>query len=234
MKNTVSITTAKQDDSSRRNCNMLIVDDHPVFRQGLIKMIGSECPSAVCHEAESMPKALEAIRRLNLDIVTVDISLKGANGLELIKAIRAEKPSIPILAISMHDESLYAIRALRAGAMGYVMKDESLGNIMHAVHEVKEGRMFVSPSLNNRILAGFVRQADNHGNLITDKLTDRELEVFEHIGLGKPLRVIAEELHLSIKTVETHRSHIKEKLEASNARKLAQMARSWVESEFNH
>lgn len=232
MKKKALSNPAKQADSLSGKYRVAIVDDHPLFRQGLIKMIESEGNLAVCSETDNAPAALEAIRKQDPDLVTVDISLKGTNGLELIKAICAEKPKIPILVISMHDESLYALRALRAGAKGYIMKDESLGFIAHAVSEVLEGKIYVSPVLNNQILTGFVSGGNNHGNPITDKLSDRELEVFENIGQDKTIRDIADELHLSIKTVETHREHIKEKLNVATARELVKVARSWVESEM--
>ena len=210
---------------------VFIVDDHPLFRQGLIKMIGNEADLCVCGEADSAPKALDLIRRLNPDLVTVDISLKGANGLELIKAIKAENPGLPVLTISMHDESLYAIRSLRAGAAGYIMKQESLEFMMRALREVLGGRMFVSPSLTNQILSGFVHRGGMHSDSIADKLSDRELEVFEHIGRGETTGDIAGQLNLSVKTVETHRLHIKEKLTVATARDLAKLARDWVENE---
>jgi DNA-binding NarL/FixJ family response regulator len=233
MKKTVPQTPLKKAGSLSAKWRILIVDDHPLFRQGLIKMIGSEPDLSVCGEADNAPVALDLIRRLDPDLVTVDISLRGTNGLELIKAIKAEKPAIPILTISMHDESLYAIRALRAGASGFIMKQESMEVMMHAVREVLEGRISVSAELNNRILSGFAQHGDGHGDAITGRLSDRELEIFDNIGRGKSVRDIARELNLSIKTVETHRSHIKEKLEIASAREVAQLARSWVESESN-
>jgi len=213
---------------------ILVVDDHPTFREGLKKMIGFESDLSVCGEADSAPNALDAMRRLNPDLVTVDIALKGSNGLELIKAIKAEKPTLPILTISMHDESLYAIRALRAGAAGYVMKQESLELMMHALREVLKGNMFVSRDLNNKLLSEILKPVNGDGNGIKDRLSDRELEIFEHIGNFISLREIAEKLNLSIKTVETHRLHIKEKLDIATARELAQLARGWVESEVKY
>jgi len=233
MKKKVLKTAGKQDASLSGKWRILIVDDHPLFRQGMLRMISSESDFQVCGEAESAPKAIDSIRRLDLDLVTVDISLKGTNGLELIKAIKAEKPGLRILTISMHDESLYAIRALRAGASGYVMKQESMEIMMNALREVLAGRMYVSPLLNHQILSGFVHKGEGGDAALTARLSDRELEVFERIGRGDSAGGIAGQLNLSIKTVESHRAHIKEKLNIATARELAQLARGWVESEVD-
>ena len=233
MKKKVLKTAGKQDASLSGKWRILIVDDHPLFRQGMLRMISSESDFQVCGEAESAPKAIDSIRRLDLDLVTVDISLKGTNGLELIKAIKAEKPGLRILTISMHDESLYAIRALRAGASGYVMKQESMEIMMNALREVLAGRMYVSPLLNHQILSGFVHKGEGGDAALTARLSDRELEVFERIGRGDSAGGIASQLNLSIKTVESHRAHIKEKLNIATARELAQLARGWVESEVD-
>jgi len=213
-----------------RNYRVLVVDDHPLFRQGLMKMLNNEPDLVVCGEADCAPKALSAIRSLKPDLVTVDIALKGSNGLELTKSIKAEEPGLPVLVISMHEESLYALRSLRAGASGYVMKQEPMELMMRAVRELLAGKIYISPELNNKLLSSFINQSPGPDNSITDLLTDRELEVFEHIGHGKRLPEIAEELNLSIKTVETHRAHIKEKLMVENARDVARLARDWIES----
>jgi DNA-binding NarL/FixJ family response regulator len=171
---------------------------------------------------------MEVIRKLNPDLAIVDISLPGANGIELIKNIRAEFPKLPILVLSMHDESLYALRALRAGAEGYVMKHEAMANVIQAIHEVISGRPYLSPAMAAQVITKFAhRQAEGENNAV-DRLSDRELEILELIGKGKDVREIAKLLHLSPKTVETHRAHIKEKLNLANARQVARFAVQWV------
>jgi DNA-binding NarL/FixJ family response regulator len=207
---------------------IVIVDDHPLFRKGLEEMIHSDGTFAVCGEAGNASEAMEVIRKLNPDLAIVDISLPGANGIELIKNVRAEFPKVPILVLSMHDESLYALRALRAGAEGYVMKHEAMANVIHAIREVFNGRPYLSPAMAAQVITKFAhRQAEGENNAV-DRLSDRELEVLELIGKGKDVREIAKLLHLSPKTVETHRTHIKEKLNLANARQVARLAVQWV------
>jgi DNA-binding NarL/FixJ family response regulator len=207
---------------------IVIVDDHPLFRKGLEQLIHSEDGFAVCGEANNAPEAMDVIRKLNPDLAIVDLSLPGANGIELIKNIRAEFSKLPILVLSMHDESLYALRALRAGAEGYVMKHEAMTNVIQAIREVFNGRPYLSPAMAAQVITKFAhRQAEGEADAV-ERLSDRELEVLELIGKGNDVRQIAKVLHLSPKTVETHRSHIKDKLDLKNSREVARFALQWL------
>jgi DNA-binding NarL/FixJ family response regulator len=206
---------------------IVIVDDHPLFRKGLEQLINSESSFAICGEAGNAAEAMDVIRKLNPDLAIVDLSLPGANGIELIKNIRAEFPKLPVLVLSMHDESLYALRALRAGAEGYVMKHEAMTNVIHAIQEVFNGRPYLSPAMAAQVITRVAHGADDQGDPV-DRLSDRELEILELIGKGKEVRQIAKLLHLSPKTVETHRSHIKDKLDLKNSREVARFALQWL------
>jgi DNA-binding NarL/FixJ family response regulator len=207
---------------------IVIVDDHPLFRKGLQELIHSDDSFAVCGEAGSASEAMDVIRKLQPDLVIVDLSLPGANGIELIKNIRAEYPKLPVLVLSMHDESLYALRALRAGADGYVMKHEAMANVVQAVHEVFNGRPYLSPAMAAQVITKFAhRQAEGEVDAV-ERLSDRELEILELIGKGNEVRQIAKLLHLSPKTVETHRAHIKDKLDLKNSREVARFALQWL------
>src|SRR5947209_6267419 len=207
---------------------IVIVDDHPLFRKGLEQLIDSDGTFAVCGEAGNAPEAMEIIRKLNPDLAIVDLSLPGANGIELIKNIRAEFPKLPILVLSMHDESLYAVRALRAGADGYVMKHEAMTNVIQAIREVFDGRPYLSPAMAAQVITQFAhRQAEGEADAV-ERLSDRELEILELIGKGHEVRQIAKLLHLSPKTVETHRAHIKDKLDLKNSREVARFALQWL------
>ena len=209
---------------------IVIVDDHPLFRKGLEELIQSDDSFAVCGEAGNATEAMEVIRKLDPELAIVDLSLPGANGIELIKNIRAEFPKLPILVLSMHDESLYAMRALRAGADGYVMKHEAMANVVHAIHEVFNGRPYLSPAMAAQVITKFAhRDAEGETDPV-ERLSDRELEILELIGKGKEVRQIAKLLHLSPKTVETHRAHIKDKLDLKNAREVARFAVQWLDA----
>jgi DNA-binding NarL/FixJ family response regulator len=207
---------------------IVIVDDHPLFRKGLEQLIHSEDGFAVCGEANNAREAMDVIRKLKPDLAIVDLSLPGANGIELIKNIRAEFSKLPILVLSMHDESLYALRALRAGAEGYVMKHEAMANVIQAIREVFNGRPYLSPAMAAQVITKFThRQAEGEADAV-ERLSDRELEILELIGKGNDVRQIAKLLHLSPKTVETHRSHIKDKLDLKNSREVARFALQWL------
>jgi DNA-binding NarL/FixJ family response regulator len=209
---------------------IVIIDDHPLFRKGLEQLIHSDGAFAVCGEAGNAAEAMEVIRKLNPDMAIVDLSLPGANGIELIKNIRAEFPKLPILVLSMHDESLYALRALRAGADGYVMKHEAMANVVEAIHELFNGRPFLSPAMAAQVITKFAhRQAEDEVDAV-ERLSDRELEILELIGKGNEVRQIAKLLHLSPKTVETHRAHIKDKLDLKNSREVARFALQWLQA----
>lgn len=205
-----------------------MVDDHPLFRHGLVQLLNSDDGFAVCGEAGNSPEALSLIRRLKPHLAIVDLGLKGPNGLELTKSIRVEFPRMPVLILSMHDEPTYAVRSLRSGANGYVTKQDAIASVIIAVHEVMAGRVYLSPSMASEVITNVVLTKAEPGTNPIDTLTDRELEILERIGKGEEVKGIARALHLSPKTVETHRAHIKDKLKLSNARQVARYAVQWV------
>jgi DNA-binding NarL/FixJ family response regulator len=224
--------TATADASGGRvKAKILIVDDHPVVRQGLIQLINQERDLVVCGEAGDSHGTLNAIETLRPDLAIVDISLPGVDGLELIKAIRARYTELPVLVLSMYDESLYAGRALRAGAKGYVMKDMGAENLVTAIRKVLSGEHYVSEGIASKILRQFAAGRKEGIASPIDLLTDRELEVFRGIGDGLSTRQIAENLHLSIKTVESYRAHIKEKLQLETSTEMVKHAVQWVQTE---
>jgi DNA-binding NarL/FixJ family response regulator len=212
-----------------RKMRVLIVDDHPVIRQGLAQMIGHEDDLEVCGQAEDMNSALEAMEKLKPDMAVIDISLKGTSGIELIKAVKIRHPAVKMLSLSMHDEALYAERCLKAGAGGYIMKHEPPEKIINAIRQVIAGQIYVSENMTARMVHKLV-DGNEAGATGVDSLTDRELEVFRLIGMGHGTRQIAEELFLSVKTIESYRAHIKEKLALDNATELIQHAIQWVNS----
>ncbi len=207
---------------------ILLIDDHAILRQGLAQLINQEADMMVCGEAEEAPKGFEAVGVLKPDVAVVDISLKGGNGLELIKNIKASHPNLPILVLSMHDESLYAERALRAGSLGYIMKEEAAESVLVAIRKVLKGEVVLSDKMQARLLHQLVNGRLKQGSSPIDTLSDRELEVFRMIGEGRSTRQIAEELHLSVRTVEAYREYIKDKLTLKNATELVQHAFQWV------
>jgi DNA-binding NarL/FixJ family response regulator len=206
---------------------VFVVDDHPIVRQGLALLINQEPDLAVCGAAEEMQSALAAINAVRPDILIVDISLNGPDGLELLKTIRITMPRLPVLILSMHDESLYAERALRAGANGYIMKQEATEKVLVALRRILSGEIYVSDRIANSMMRHYVRGANLSEHSSISELTDRELEVFRLIGEGHGTRQIAEALHLSVKTVESYQAHIKEKLSLRSARELVQHAVQW-------
>ena len=228
---TQDVVTAEPRTDQRRK-SVLIVDDHPVLRHGISHIINNEKDLIVCGEADSAPTALDAMRRLKPDLALIDISLQGTNGIELIKLMRAEQPKLPILMLSMHDESLYALRALRAGARGYVMTGEAMEHVLTALRKVLEGDIYVSPSFSERLVFKAIQSLEGGMGSPVDKLSDRELEVLQLLGKGFGTREIANELHLSIKTIETHRAHIKEKLGFKDAGEMVRFAIDWVTREM--
>ncbi len=211
---------------------ILIVDDHPVFRHGIAALISAEKDLTVCGEAESAPAALDVMRRLKPDLAVLDISLQGTNGIELIKLMRSEQPRLPVLILSMHDESLYALRALRAGAKGYLMKAEAMTQVVNALRKVLNGEIYVSPRFSERLIFKAIQSLEGGMGSPVDKLSDRELEVLQLLGKGFGTREIANELHLSVKTIETHRAHIKEKLGFKDAGEMVRFAIDWVAQEL--
>jgi DNA-binding NarL/FixJ family response regulator len=221
--------STKQDPHvvAARKKTVFVVDDHPIVRQGLALLINRESDLTVCGEAEEMHAALSAIPTAKPDILIVDISLNGPDGLELLKNIRITSPRLPVLILSMHDESIYAERALRAGANGYIMKQEATENVLVALRRILNGEIYVSGRIANSMLQHYVHGASPSPQSSISELTDRELEVFRLIGEGHGTRQIAEALHLSVKTVESYQAHIKEKLSLRSARELVQHAVEW-------
>jgi len=217
-----------QADGKKR---IFIVEDHPIFRRGLIHLIESEEGLRVCGHASSFPGALDELRRIEADAVILDVAIEGANGLELVKHLRAEHPDLPMLVLSVHDESVYGLRALRAGAQGYVMKRESDEVLLKALHKVLGGEVFVSAALANDLLYRVVYHEDGNGVSQIGSLSDRELEVLELVGQGLSSREIEDKLHISVKTVESHRLHIREKLGLPHSSDLIRFAIQWVEQE---
>jgi len=203
---------------------VFIVDDHPLLRQGLALMINRELDLAVCGEAEDAQTAMRDVAAKKPDILIADISLNGPDGLDLLKNLRGLYPNLPVLILSMHDESIYAERALRARANGYIMKQEATEKVLVAVRRILGGDIYLSDRMANKLLHQYISGASADMNSRLSALSDRELEVFRLIGEGRGTRQIAEKLHLSIKTVETYQAHIKDKLSLHSGRELVQHA----------
>jgi DNA-binding NarL/FixJ family response regulator len=206
---------------------VFVVDDHPLLRQGLALLINQQQDLEVCGEAEEAQAAMEAIAKRRPDILIVDISLNGPDGLDLLKNIRASYPDLPVLILSMHDEAIYAERALRARANGYIMKQEATEKVLVAVRRILHGEVYLSDRMANKMLQQYISGTPTTIQSRISALSDRELEVFCLIGEGHGTREIAEELHLSVKTVETYQAHIKEKLSLHSGRELIQHAIQW-------
>jgi DNA-binding NarL/FixJ family response regulator len=211
---------------------VLLVDDHAVVRFGIAQLINRQNDMIVCGEEEDASRALTAIAGLRPDLVIADISLKDSSGLELMRNIKAQYPEIPVLVVSVHDESVYAEIAFRAGALGYLMKQEALEKILTAIRRVLTGAIYVSDLLAAKMLQQQVRGQTNINESPVKSLSDRELEVFQMIGQWKKTREIAEELHLSVKTIEYYREQIKRKLNLKSAAELTQHATAWVQREI--
>jgi DNA-binding NarL/FixJ family response regulator len=216
--------TKSQSVTRTKKKSVFIVDDHPLLRQGLALLINRERDLAVCGEAEEAQTAMREITLKKPDILIADISLNGPDGLDLLKNLRTLYPNLPVLVLSMHDESIYAERALRARANGYIMKQEATEKVLVAVRRILSGDIYLSDRMANKLLHQYISgaSADMHSRL--SALSDRELEVFRLIGEGRSTRQIAEKLHLSIKTVETYQAHIKDKLSLHSGRELVQHA----------
>jgi DNA-binding NarL/FixJ family response regulator len=206
-----------------------IVDDHSLIRRGLTALIEAEHDLQVCGQAEDTTTATAEIMTLQPDIVVADISLKGNSGLELVKNIKAFDSKIQVLVLSMHDESVYALRALKAGARAYLMKSDLAGKVVEAIRRIAKGHLCVSENVASQMLSHLTIGKSVDNNSPVSSLSDRELEIVNLIGNGLPTRVIATKLHISIKTVETHRAHIKRKLNIENATQLVQFCVRWVE-----
>ena len=226
--------TRKNLDAASAKAKVLIVDDHPVVREGLAMHLATQLDLEVCGEAEDLPRALALIASARPDVAIIDISLKNSNGIELIRRIRERGDEVRILVWSMYPENLYAERALRAGAQGYMNKGRATQHVLEAVRAILQGQVYVSGELANRLLQGVVGRKSEVLSAI-DSLSDRELEAFQHIGEGMTTELISEKMHVSPKTVETFRARIKEKLGISNLSELIQRAAQWVvESKYQN
>ncbi|MGD0727586.1 MAG: response regulator transcription factor [Spirochaetia bacterium] len=208
----------------------LVVDDHPVFRQGLVALIRSDDRYEVCAEAGTAAETLAALERAVPDIALIDISLVGQNGLDLVKTLKAAHPEILVLIISMHDEVIYAERALKAGARGYVMKQEAASVMLDAIKTVLSGKIYVSATMRDRLLETMFSARDEAESPSVERLSDRELEVLDLMGQGYGAAEIAKMLNLSVKTVNAYRDHMKEKLHIDGAGDLRRFAVKWVQS----
>jgi DNA-binding NarL/FixJ family response regulator len=214
---------SKPEQTRRR---VFLVDDHPLVREHLTALLQREPDLEVCGEAADAPTALERITQQRPDLVILDVSLRHSHGLELLKDLKNLQPGLPVLVLSMHDETLYAERALRAGAMGYITKEEATVSVLSAVRKVLAGQVYLSDRMARRMVGRMVGGAARAGSPL-DLLADRELEVFQMIGRGLGTRQIAEELRLGIKTVESYKARIKDKLQLADGNELLQHAIHW-------
>jgi DNA-binding NarL/FixJ family response regulator len=215
--------------SGRGSYRVLLVDDHPIVLKGLRRLIESEDDLEVCAEAEGVREARAAMRKYQPDLVVVDISLKDGDGLELVKDLRAQYPALPVLVLSMHDESVYAERMLAAGANGYIMKQAASEQFMEALRKVLAGGIYVSDTIEARLARGTVRGEVPASQDPIGQLSNRELQILRMIGRGLSTRQVADTLNLSIKTIEAHRQRIKHKLGLKTGAQLVNFAVSWSE-----
>lgn len=210
---------------------IFLVDDHPVTRQGIAMLIDQEPDFVVCGEADSAPRAIELIPKAAPDLAIIDITLKSTGGIELLKDLKALMPTLPMLVMSMHDETLYAERALRAGARGYVMKHEPNELVVAAIRHVLAGELALSPRMKEKMLNHLAAGRKNADVSTMEMLSDRELEVFQLIGNGFANRQIAERLNLSVRTIDSYREQLKSKLQLESGAELVHHATQWVKSE---
>lgn len=220
----------KQSALPKDKTKVLIVDDHPIVREGLARLVELQGDLAVCGEAANVSEALETIEATAPDVAVIDLSLdRNLGGIGLIKEIKVRFSQLPVLVLSMHDETVFAERVIKAGAKGYVMKEEAPAAILTAIRKVSNGEIYLSDKMAARILSNLAGGPSGKKKLPIEHLTDRELEIVELVGRGFGASKIAEKLHLSVKTVETHFAHIKEKLQIENAGKLRRFAIGWVQ-----
>jgi DNA-binding NarL/FixJ family response regulator len=210
---------------------IFILDDHPITRYGLTQLINHETDLQVCGDAETATPALAAIKAARPDLVLADISLPGKNGLEFVKDMQAQHRGVPVLVMSMHDETIYAERVLRAGGRGYIMKNEGGEKLLQAIRQVLQGQVYVSQTISAALLDGLTRPHSGTREATPSVLTDREFEVFQLLGQGLSGRQIGQRLNLSVKTVDTHRQHIKQKLKLRTGPELIRQAVRWAASQ---
>jgi DNA-binding NarL/FixJ family response regulator len=213
---------------SNGKAQVIVVDDHPLFRERLCQLINNEPGLEICGEAETAQEALEIIRERTPGLAIVDITLKTSSGLELIKSIRALSIGVPVLVLSMHDEALYAERAMRAGASGYIAKSQEAAQVLAAVRIVLSGRIYLSEEMTSSFLKTFIMSASRTVPRPLDRLSDRELQILDLIGRGRTTRDIANLLKVGVATVDTYRARIKEKMNFRNATDLLHYAIRWV------
>jgi DNA-binding NarL/FixJ family response regulator len=228
--NAANPTPASTSEPSPKS-RIFLVDDHPITRQGLVALINREHNLTVCGEADSAPVAIDLIQKIMPDIALVDVTLKTTSGIELMKHLKALRPEMPVLMMSMHDESLFAERALRAGAKGYIMKLEPSATILAAIRRVLSGELYLSEKMKEKMLHRLVKTGGTEVVYAIDTLSDREMEVFQLIGNGYGTRQIATRLNLSVKTIDSYREHLKLKLRLDGGTELVRHAIQWVKSE---
>jgi DNA-binding NarL/FixJ family response regulator len=220
----------KPDESpAHRQSRVFLVDDHPMVRERLAALIEREIDLTICGEADDAPTAIQKIPAAKPDLVLLDLALKNSLGLELLKDLRVLLPDLPVLVLSMHDELIYAERVLLAGGRGYITKQEATTRILIAIRQVLAGEVYLGPEVGGRILQRLARIGTKGPQTPVEALTDRELEVFRMIGQGLGTRRIAEDLHLGIKTVETYKARIREKLGLSDSTQVLQQAIRWLQ-----
>jgi DNA-binding NarL/FixJ family response regulator len=221
---------ARKDVAATEKKRIFLVDDHTILREGLVELINHTDPLVVCGEASSADEALERIPSAKPDLIIVDLALPETGGMELLRTLRIRHPSIPALVLSMHDESVYAERVLRAGARGYIMKHEAITELKAAIERVLEGGLYLSRRMSDQLLASAVGARPRREAPPIGRLSDREFEVLEMMGLGLGTTEIARKLRLSVKTIETYQAKLKEKLDLPDAARLLQYAIKWVKS----
>jgi DNA-binding NarL/FixJ family response regulator len=221
--------TLKKQPAKAKRAKVLIVDDHPIVRRGLAQMINLEADLIVCGEADGAKAAMEAIKLQAPDVMLVDLSLNAESGLDLIKDIKVRYPRLSMLVLSMHDESFYAERVLRAGAKGYIMKQQASNQVLAAIRRVLGGEVYLSEFMSAKVLRKVTGEKSPASSSV-ERLSDRELEVFRLIGTGFGTRQIAERFSRSVKTIETYREHIKQKMDLKDSAQLTQTAIQWMQS----
>lgn len=223
----MSLEAYQQPPNPRKR--VLVADDHPIVRDGLVQLINQQVDLVCCGQAATQPEVFAAVTTLQPELLVLDLRLKDSDGLELIKSLKSQLPELPILVLSQFDEELYAERALRAGALGYVMKEQASKEVLDAMRTVLAGKIYVTPAMTAKLLQKALATKPATAEPSADKLTDRELQVLQCLGTGLSTREIAAQMRLSIKTVETYREHLKHKLGLRNADELVYYARNWAE-----